>query len=96
MIKEELKDIPSQRIEEINIDEDLYNILRYVNDENKMNFLVSFNKVSYRFSISKVTTGKRLKILENMGLLLVKKQGRSKTLQVTKKGEQLLHKREML
>ena len=93
---EELEVIPSQRIENIGLDDDLFNILSYIFKKNKMNAIVSFNKISNHFSISKVTTGKRLKILENLGIVAIKKHGRSKTLHITKKGKELLDKRETI
>jgi DNA-binding MarR family transcriptional regulator len=95
-LREELMDIPSRRIEDVGINDDLYDILVYIYNENKMNAIVSFNKISNRFLISKVTTGKRLNTLENIGLITIKKSGRSKTLQITKKGEVLLNKRELI
>ena len=92
LIKEELNQLPSKRVEDIELDEPLINILFFVEEQNKHNMLVTYKKISKEFLISKVTTGKRLNILKDKNLIVIKSKGRSKLINLTDKGEELLHK----
>ena len=92
-IENEMSTLPNQRIEDVEIDDELYDILKYVSEQNQNNLIVSFKKVGKKFSIVSKTTTKRLRMLENKGLLSIKKQGRTKTVHVSKKGKTLLRNR---
>jgi len=93
IIEQECQFLPSQKIEDIHIDDNLFSILSYVYSQSANNTIISFKKISSQFSIVRATTNKRLKILEYLGLLYIKKQGRLKTLHLTEKGRTLLNKR---
>ena len=93
LIKEELKALPSKRVEDIELEDALFDILMFVDEQNKRNVLVSYQKISQEFSISKVTTGKRLSILRGKNLVSIKMKGRLKSVSLTKKGDALLNRR---
>jgi two-component system cell cycle response regulator len=93
IIEQECQFLPSQKIEDIQIDDSLFSILKYVYAQSANNAVISYKKISSQFSIVRATTNKRLKILEDLGLLHIKKQGRLKTLHLTEKGKTLLKKR---
>lgn len=96
LIKEELQPLPSQKIGSIELEEYLYNILKFIHDQNQHNVLVSYRKISQEFSISKVTTAKRLNILGERELILIKKHGKTKSIHISEKGKTLLHKRKII
>ncbi|MBN2602996.1 MAG: hypothetical protein JXA91_02555 [Candidatus Thermoplasmatota archaeon] len=96
IIEQECQFLPGQKIEDIQIDDNLFSILTYVYTRSADNAIISYEKISSQFSIVRGTTNKRLKILENLGLLHIKKQGRLKTLHLTEKGRTLLNKRNAL
>ena len=96
LIKEELQPIPSQKIDSIELEGYLYNILKFIHDQNQHNVLVSYRKISQEFSISKVTTAKRLNILGEGELILIKKHGKTKSIHISEKGKTLLHKRKII
>ena len=95
-IEEELKPLPSQRIDAVELDDQVYGILTFIDKQNKNNVLISFKKISQEFSISKVTTAKRLNMLDSKGLIFIKKQGKSKTVHILDKGKLLLSGREFV
>ena len=96
LLQNELKDIPKQKIEDIEIKDELYDILHYIFDSNQKNTLVFFKKISKEFSTVSKTTAKRIKDLDTKGLIFIKKQGRLKTIHITEKGKALLHKRQII
>jgi PAS domain S-box-containing protein len=96
ILKEEFSPLPYQHGEKIFLNEDLYNILQYIATQNEKNSLVSHTKLSHMFSISRVTTQKRIEELVEQNLVLSKKQGRSKFLFITDAGRELLRKRDAL
>jgi len=93
LIEEELMCLPSQKIEHIQIDDELFRVLKYVLQQNQQNTLLTFSQIGRQFSIVRETVRKRLKTLENKGLISINKQGRNKTLYVSEKGKTLLNKR---
>ncbi len=94
LLQEELKSLPYQRIEEIHLDEKLFEILIFIEKQNSKNIMVSYQDVSNRFNISRVTTGKRIQFLIDRGLIEVKTLGRRKILYPTLKGIKLIQRRE--
>ncbi len=93
IIEAELQYLPHQKIEYVQIEDELFDILTFMNEQNQNNSVVSFTKISREFSIARSTTAKRLKMLDEKGLIFIKKQGRSKTAYVSEKGKILLNKR---
>lgn len=96
ILKEELKNLPEQSVENITIDNKLFNILQFVEKKNAHKSLVSFKNVGKQFSITKVTTAKRINNLEGKDLVAIKKRGRLKTIHITDKGRRLLQRRNVV
>jgi PAS domain S-box-containing protein len=96
LIKEELKQIPGQRISDIQLEEYIYDILLFINIQNQKNTIITYKSISRNFSISKVTTAKRLNILKEKGLILIKKHGKTKTIRISEKGMTLLKSRQII
>jgi DNA-binding MarR family transcriptional regulator len=95
-IKMEFKELPSQSITEVSLDETQYEILKFINFENNQNALINYRDVGKRFNISKVTVKKRLDSLTNLGLIYSQKHGRSKYINITMKGKNILSHREAI
>jgi len=95
-IEEELKPLPSQRTDAVELDDQLYGVLTFIDKQNRNNVLVSFKKISQELLISKVTTAKRLNMLDDIGLIFIKKQGKSKTAHISEKGKMLLGRRDVV
>jgi predicted transcriptional regulator len=93
IIKEELKALPGRTVEDIELDDNLFDILKFVYDQNKHNIMVTYQKISKEFSISKVTTGKRINILKDKNLISIEIKGRSKSVNLTDNGNELLNRR---
>ncbi len=93
IIENELEMLPSQKLDNIKLEDNLYNILSYINEQNRKNSLVSLKKITRRFNIVYFTANKRLKVLESKDLIFTKMDGNYKTIHITKKGESLLNKR---
>ena len=95
-LKSEFQDLPEQHIESISLEETLFDMLQFIYYQQKQNILISYQQVGKHFSISKVTTQKRLKQLHQQGLISIKEKGRMKVISITGKGNTLLHNREIL
>ena len=93
LIENELLILPSQKTEDLIIEDDIYYILKYIYEQNQDNAIVSVKKVMARFNITYVTTASRLNSLEKNGLISTKKQGKLKAIFITEKGKKLIHKR---
>ena len=96
VMENELLSLPSQKIDDVEIGDELYEILAFVYKQNQNNTEVSFKNISKEFAIVSKTATKRIRMLENKGLIFIKKRGRLKTLHVSQKGRTLLHKRQMV
>jgi PAS domain S-box-containing protein len=93
LLENELLMLPSQKTEDLIIEDDLFDIIKYIYDQNNLNAAVSFKKVMNQFKIAYVTAASRLDNLEKTGLVFFKKQGKIKAIYITEKGKNLLHKR---
>ena len=93
LLKEELSVFERAEVEDVALDESLYQILCFIYTQNQGNIVVSYNKVGKQFNISKVTTGKRILELERKGLVSIQIKGRMKSILATKKAEDLIQKR---
>ena len=93
ILKEEFQQLPERQIDDIQLEETLFEILEYIQIENSRNSLVSYSRISKQFSISKVTSQRRIESLIEKGLIFLKKQGRTKILYVTDKGKNFLDQR---
>ncbi len=96
VLHEELKSLPEENIERITIDEKLFDILEFVYRQNQNQMLTSFKNISTQFSITKVTTAKRIVSLSDKDLVTIKKRGRLKTIHVTAKGKNLLQRKQVV
>ena len=92
ILEEELRSVLSPELDNIEIDDELHTILQFVLENNQRHSVVSFKKIRRAFSIDKTTTAKRVKLLENIGLIVVKKIGREKTVRLSKKGDELFQR----
>jgi PAS domain S-box-containing protein len=93
LLKEELTVFQRAEVEDVSLDESLYQILCFIYKQNQGNIVVSYNKVGKQFAISKVTTGKRILELKRKGLVTIQLKGRMKSILITKKAEDLIQKR---
>jgi len=91
IIKNELMMLPNQKIEGLIINDDVYQILKFINEQNMINSNVSHKKITREFNISYPTASKRLETLENDKLIFVKKEGKHKNIYITEKGKNLLN-----
>lgn len=91
-LKEEFYSLPSKEIKQIFLDDRLFEMLRYIYEQNQSNNRVYQKNLCSQLSISKVTAQKRIDELINKGLILSKKQGRIKNLYITNKGKEMLRK----
>jgi PAS domain S-box-containing protein len=96
LIREELKQLPSQTIRDVQLEDYMYDVLGFINEQNQNNTIVTYKKISQKFSISKVTTAKRLDIIKDKGLILIKKQGKAKNIFISEKGKTLLNKKQII
>jgi PAS domain S-box-containing protein len=96
LLENELLGLPSQKTEDLIIEDDLFDIVKYIYEQNKLNSVVSFKKVMNQFRIAYVTAASRLDSLEKTGLVFFRKQGKIKAIYITEKGKNLLHKRKSI
>ncbi|MBD3262013.1 MAG: DUF835 domain-containing protein [Candidatus Altiarchaeales archaeon] len=86
----------TQELEEIELDsnitlkESLYEILLFVGGENKKRRSPNIKSVMTEFTITKATARKRLYELESLGLIRMVKDGRSKLIELSQEGENIL------
>ncbi len=90
LIRQEIEGIPKIQISDIIINEELKDIIRYVYEENKRNVYVNYGKINKKFSLSKITTKKRIEALIDKGLIISKKHGKTKILFLTNKGNKII------
>jgi PAS domain S-box-containing protein len=94
IIENELQMLPSQKVEGLVIQDEVYEILKFIFEQNQSNALVPMKKIMSRFKISFSTAADRVETLEKKGLAFTKRQGKLRTVYVTEKGKTLLHKRQ--
>lgn len=92
LIKSELSPIPSQKLEEIQITADYYEILKLINKHYINNVLIEFKKISEELSVNRKTLSKKINYLTKKGLIIVRKSGRSKIPYLTEKAKAILKK----
>lgn len=93
IIENELSLLTSQESEEIKIDEELHNILKFIYGQNQNNLIVAFKDIGKEFSLVNKTVANKLRMIENKDLIFVKKQGRIKSVHISEKGKTLLNNR---
>ena len=95
IIEDELQLLPNQQIRDLTIRDDLFDILKFLLDAKQRNSIVSLKNIKRDMSLTYPTISKRLRQLEDKDLVYIKKQGRSKTAHISKKGEMILNKRKL-
>ena len=95
IIENELYMLPSQKVEGLVIQDEVYEILKFIIEQNQSNALVPMKKIMSRFKISFSTAADRVETLERKGLAFTKRQGKLRTVYATEKGKTLLHKRKI-
>lgn len=79
--------VPINRSE---LPEDLSELLRYVTQRNEVGGKPSHKEIEKRFDITRTTVRKRLNQLEEKGMIVEKKKGRMKVIEITEKGRKSL------
>jgi DNA-binding MarR family transcriptional regulator len=87
LLEQELRELPKPKSNsDIELSDDLYEIMTYVNYNDK----ATFKMVSKEFQITKTTTRKRINKLLVKSLVTIKKNGRNKVIRITESGKSLL------
>jgi len=94
LIENEFQMLPSQKIEGLTIEDEVHDILRFINEQNQNNAVVPIKKIMGKFTLAYSTVAKRLQVLEAKGLIFTKKQGKSRSVYISEKGKIFLHKRQ--
>jgi predicted transcriptional regulator len=94
ILKSEFEPMPSKKVEDIKISDELSEILFYIKEESEKNSLVSLKKIISRFDIVYYTATKRVNQLIDEGLVFTKKYGKSRVVHLTEKAKSLLEKHE--
>ena len=93
ILRSEFESLPSKKVDDIKIKDELFDIIAFVDQENKKNSLVSYKKIMNRFDIVYYTASKRVNQLVDEGLAFTKKYGKSRVVHLTQKAKTLLEKR---
>jgi PAS domain S-box-containing protein len=93
IFENELQTTPSQKIENLIIQDDVYQTLEYIFEQNELNAAVSYKKVMKKFKIAYMTAAKRIDDLEEKGLIFTKRLGKIRAVYISDKGKKLLHNR---
>jgi len=94
VLENELLILPSQKTKDLIINDESFNMLKYIYDQNQNNAIVSFKKITSRFEIAYLTAANKIRFLEEKGLIITKKEGKFRTIYITDKGKSMLHKRQ--
>jgi PAS domain S-box-containing protein len=94
VIQNEIQMLPSQKIEGLIIEDEVYGILKYIYEQNQLSSIVSYKKVMKEFKIAYLTAANKLETLIEKGLIITKREGKLRTIYITEKGKTLLHKRQ--
>lgn len=87
-LEKEIKKIkPKYRIE---LDKDLFDILNYIKKQNTIGRTPAHKDIMKAFGITRPTATKKIRELKNLGLVVEKKVGRYKVLELTEKGKELM------
>jgi len=87
----EFTDLSLHQLEKTFIDTDVYTILKFLSIEKHRKHIVSFKALKGERGLSYPTIHRKIQDLEQKGLVFVSKQGRSKIIEITGKGESLLN-----
>jgi predicted transcriptional regulator len=96
IFENEFQLLPSQKLDNLILNDDMYSILKYVYEQNQNHSMVPIKKIKTKFNLAYSTAAKRLSSLEEKGLIFLKKQGKFQTVYTTEKAKTLLQKRQTL
>lgn len=96
MLESEFEYLPTKKLDDIKMKDELFEIISYIYEENAKNSLVSYKKLMSKFSIVYYTASKRVEQLEKEELVYTKKYGKSRLIHLTEKGKMLLQRRKTL
>ncbi|MFO7677272.1 MAG: PAS domain S-box protein, partial [Thermoplasmatota archaeon] len=94
VFENEFQLLPSQKLDNLILDDDIYDMLKYVYEQNQNYSMVTMKKIITKFNLAYSTAAKRLSSLEEKGLIFLKKQGKFQTVYSTEKAKTLLQKRQ--
>lgn len=81
---------PLVRVSEPEVREDLIELLKYLEKRNEIGKKPHHKEIGKKFNITRTTVRQRLKILHDKGMIIEKKKGRSKVVEITNRGRKLL------
>ncbi len=87
LLKKETKEVELKI--KTRLSEDLQEILNFVYQQNKLGIKPCYADIAKKFSITRITASKRISMLKNERLLMDRKKGRFKVLEITDKGKVL-------
>ena len=91
LLKQVVTELPHNHLNSMVLTEELHTVLEFIQQQKNKGSLVTLKKIKQQLELSYPTIKKRLSELEEKGLILRRKQGRSKTVHISQKGEQLLN-----
>jgi len=90
ILKEEFYEYTSKDINDTIIDKDLFEILQFIGSRNEKNVLVNYKEIGITFSISKITVSRKIDKLIGLNLIRSFRSGRTKIIDLTDEGKNLL------
>ena len=96
IFENELQTTPTQKIDHLIIQDDVYDTLNYIFEQNELNAAVSYKKIMKKFKIAYMTVAKRIDNLEEKGLIFTKRLGKIRAVYISDKGKKFLHKRKTI
>jgi len=91
LLKQVATELPQNNINSMVLTEELHTVLEFIQQQKNKGSLVTLKTIKQQLNFSYPTIKKRLNDLEEKGLIIKRKQGRSKTVHISQKGEQLLN-----
>jgi len=96
MLESEFEYLPTKKLDDIKMKDELFDIISYIYEENAKNSVVSYKKLMSKCNIVYYTASKRVEQLEKEELIYTKKYGKSRLIHLTEKGKMLLQRRKTL
>lgn len=81
---------PLQLLSKLDLSEDLGELLLYVAQRNEVGAKPSHKEIEKRFDITRTTVRKRLVLLHEKGLIVERKKGRMKVVEITERGKRMV------
>ncbi|MBU6996216.1 MAG: response regulator [Theionarchaea archaeon] len=82
---------PLEAVARTELREDLMQLLGYVSKRNEVGTTPHHRDIQKKFNISRSTVRERLNLLSSKGLIVEKRDGRRKVIQITERGRKLTH-----